>query len=82
MAWIQTVAPPAAAGPLRRIYDQAQARAGKVFQILQVQSLDPAILQASLGLYFATTTSPHSPLPRWFRELIATHVSRVNHCEY
>ena len=82
MAWIQSIPPGDAQGPLRRIYDDALARAGRVYQILRVQSLDPAALAAGLGLYFATTTTPHSPLPRWFRELIAVGVSRANRCRY
>ena len=82
MAWIRTIPPSQASGPLKAIYEQALVRAGKVFQILQVQSLDPVVLQASMQLYMATTTSKSSPLPRWFRELIATTVSRVNHCVY
>ena len=82
MAWIETVPPERAQGALARIYGDALARAGRVFQILQVQSLEPATLAASLGLYFATTTRPSSPLPRWFRELIAVTVSRANACHY
>jgi alkylhydroperoxidase family enzyme len=35
-----------------------------------------------MRLYVATTTSPRSPLPRWFRELIAVEVSRANDCSY
>ena len=82
MAWIDTIPPERASGALRTIYEQAVARAGKVFQILRVQSLDAATLRASMQLYMATTTSTESPLPRWFRELIAASVSRTNHCVY
>ena len=35
-----------------------------------------------MSLYGATTTRPDAPLPRWFRELIAVTVSRLNHCFY
>lgn len=82
MAFIRKVAPADASGPLVAIYRAAMERAGKVFQILQVQSLEPRTLQASMGLYMATTTDKHSPLPRWFRELLAVRVSRLNHCVY
>ena len=82
MAWIRTIPPDQASGKLKTIYDQAHKRAGRVFGILRVQSLDPAILEAMLGLYVATTTTPRSPLPRWFRELIAVEVSRANDCVY
>ena len=82
MAFVRKVAIEAAQGPLKQIYDAAVARAGKVFEILRVQSLNPQSLQAMLGLYTATTTSPHNSLPRWVREAIGTVVSRVNHCVY
>ena len=82
MAFIRKVAPGSAEGPLAAIYRAAIERAGKVFQILQVQSLEPRTLQASMGLYMATTTASTSPLPRWFRELLAVRVSRLNRCVY
>ena len=82
MAWIRTIADEEARGALARYYREAIARAGKVYGIVRVMSLEPSILNASIGLYAATTVSPRSPLPRWFRELIAVHVSRLNHCHY
>ncbi len=82
MAWIETSADDAADGRLRRIFDAAVRRAGRVFGIVRLQSLDAATLNASLQLYAATTTAPDAPLPRWFRELIAVRVSRLNHCHY
>ncbi len=82
MAWIRTVAEDEADGHLAKIYREAIARAGKVFGILKVQSLDARILDASMRLYMATTTHPRSTLPRWFRELVAVTVSRLNHCHY
>ncbi|MEM7206077.1 MAG: hypothetical protein AAF628_37830 [Planctomycetota bacterium] len=82
MAWIRTVPPADAEGPLARIYADAVRRAGRVYGILRLMSSEPRILQASMGLYTATTTHPRSPLPRWFRELIAVTVSRLNHCHY
>ena len=82
MAWIRQVGEHEAEGRLARIYKSAIERAGKVYGILRIMSLDPGSLQASMGLYTATTTSPRGPLPRWFRELIAVTVSRLNHCYY
>lgn len=82
MAHIRTIPPGDATGKLASIYAAAVARAGKVFQILQVQSLNPETLQASMGLYMATTTSPRNSLPRWVREAIAVIVSRANRCRY
>ena len=82
MPWIRTIADGDAQEPLATLYRQAIARAGKVFGIVRLMSLEPATLKASMALYGATTTSPRSPLPRWFRELVAVHVSRANHCRY
>lgn len=81
MAFVRKVAPGEASGALAKIYREAVQRAGKVFEILQVQSLDPRALQASMGLYLATTMAP-GPLPRWFRELLAVRTSRLNRCPY
>ncbi len=82
MTWIQTIADNEASGRLASIYAAAKQRAGKIFGIVEAMSLAPEILQASMGFYQATTTHPKSPLPRWFRELVAVHVSRLNHCNY
>lgn len=82
MAWIHTVGDDEAQGDLAKLYREAVARAGKVFGIVRLMSLDPEILRASMGMYGATTTSPRSVLPRWFRELVAVTVSRLNHCHY
>jgi len=82
MAWIHTVPIDEAEGRLEQHYDAAIERAGKVYGIVAVMSPQPEILSASMALYMATTTSPRSPLPRWFRELIAVTVSRANDCHY
>jgi alkylhydroperoxidase family enzyme len=81
MAHIHTVPPAEASGPLKREYDAAQRRAGYVAQILQLQSLNPAVLHAGVELYLAIMHGP-SPLTRAQRELIATVVSSVNDCFY
>ncbi len=81
MAWIKTVSDDAADGPLAKIYADARRRAGKVYQILKIQSLNARSLRASMGLYQATTIA-ESPVPRSLREMIATVVSRTNDCYY
>lgn len=82
MAWIRTVPPEQAEGRLRRIYDAAIKRAGRVFNIVRLQSIDPPVLQASGVLYQAVMLNDPGPLPRWFRELIGVSVSRANDCHY
>jgi uncharacterized peroxidase-related enzyme len=82
MPWIRTVAPGEATGLLKRIYDEALARAGKVFNVLSIQSLRPEVLQAGIDLYQELMLSPKSPLSRAQREMIAVAVSRANDCHY
>jgi uncharacterized peroxidase-related enzyme len=81
MAWIKVIEPEDALGDLRREYEKALARAGKVFNILKVQSLNPAALAASMQLYLATMYGA-SGLSRADREMLATVVSWANHCFY
>jgi uncharacterized peroxidase-related enzyme len=82
VAWIRTLAPGQATGLLKRLYDQALQRAGKVFHILRVQSLRPRVLQASTRLYVELMQSSEGGLTRAQREMIATVVSRTNGCFY
>ena len=82
MAWIRTIRPEEATGALARIYDAAVKRAGKVFQIIEVQSLRPQVLRASTRLYIEIVHSSRSSLSRAQREMIATTVSRINECFY
>jgi alkylhydroperoxidase family enzyme len=82
MAWIHTVAPEAATGLLARVYREAVARAGKVYNVLRVMSPRPHSLAASVKLYTEVMHSARSPLARAQRELIATVVSRENGCVY
>jgi alkylhydroperoxidase family enzyme len=57
------------------------ARAGKVFGILRVQSLNPPALAASIDLYKALLFG-RSVLTRVQREMLAVVVSKVNGCFY
>ena len=82
MTWIRTVEPGEAEGLLKRLYAAAVQRAGKVFQVVRCQSLRPPVMRASTQLYVEVMHSRESPLSRAQREMIATVVSRVNHCHY
>lgn len=82
MAWIRTVADTETEGRIGKTYRAAIARAGRVFGIIKLMSIQPEVLDASMAFYAATTTDPRSPLPRWFRELIAVKVSAANDCFY
>ncbi len=81
MAWIKTIEPAAATGELQREYEKGVRRAGKVFNILKVQSLNAATLRASMQLYL-TAMHGRSGLARAERELLATVVSWANRCFY
>jgi uncharacterized peroxidase-related enzyme len=81
MPWIKVIEPEDATGELKQEYDAAAERAGKVFNILKVQSLNPGALRASMQMYLATMYGP-SGLSRAEREMLATVVSWANHCFY
>ena len=81
MAYIETIAEVAARDSLARIYGAAQQRAGRVFNILRLQSLNPDVLEASSQQYL-TIMFGDSPLTRAQREMLAVVVSRANHCHY
>jgi alkylhydroperoxidase family enzyme len=79
--WIHSVEPAEAQGVLKRIYDAAVRRAGRVFQIVRAMSLAPHSLEASLELYQRLMLAPGA-LPRRQREMLAVVVSRANDCHY
>ena len=81
MAWIETVAPEKAEGLLGRIYQAAIKRAGRVFGILRLQSLNPSTLRSSMEFYRGIMFG-ESPLSRAEREMIAVVVSKANDCHY
>lgn len=81
MAWIRTVSESEASGSLAAQYKAAAMRAGKVFNILKIQSLNPSILKRSMDLYIAAMHGV-SGLSRAEREMLATVVSATNGCHY
>ena len=81
MGWIRTIAPEEAQGRLKRSYEAAVRRAGKVFQIVRVMSLSPRTLDASMGIYGAVMHGP-SDLTRRQREMLGVVVSATNRCHY
>jgi alkylhydroperoxidase family enzyme len=81
MPWIRTIPVDEAVGDLRRIYDEAIARAGRVFGIVRAMSLSPATLDASLGLYQKIMLAKGA-LTRRQREMMAVVTSSTNGCHY
>ena len=81
MAYIRTVAYEEAKGLLKRIYDGAIRRAGRVWQVVRLMSIRPDVQRASLAFYGVLMHGP-SKLSRAQREMIAVVVSRQNNCYY
>ena len=81
MAWIHTVSDDEAEGFLAKQFAAARARAGRVFGIVRLMSLQPRTMDASMGLYQAAMFGREG-LARRQREMLAVVVSRANHCHY
>lgn len=81
MPWIRTITNDEATGRLEKSFRAAIKRAGRVFGIVRAQSLAPAVLDASMGLYQRIMYASEG-LSRRRREMLATIVSRVNDCHY
>lgn len=81
MAWIKTVGVTEATGLVKAEYDAAIARAGRVWQIIQMKSLNGPAMKLSTALY-GTLMHGASPLTRAQREMLAVVVSKTNDCHY
>ena len=82
MAWIETVPPEQATGVLKKLYEAAVRRAGRVYNVVSLQSPRPRVLKASMQLYTEIMHSRESGLSRGEREMIAVAVSKANGCFY
>ena len=81
MTWIRTVATEEATGRLKKSYDAAVQRAGKVYGIVRAMSLSHTVMDASMGLYQRVMFA-NEGLARYQREMLAVVVSRKNDCHY
>ena len=81
MSWIEETKPDRASGLLKRELDAAQQRAGRVWNIVQVMSVNPEVLRASMTQYRTIMYGP-GPLSRFQRELLATVVAAEVGCFY
>ena len=63
------------------IDEKAVRRAGRVFNVIGIQSLNPPVMRASIRLYEALMLAP-GPLGRDVREMLATVTSRELDCFY
>jgi len=81
MPWIKTIAPDEASRRLAKTYSASIERVGKVFGIVRSMSLDPRVLDSSMGLY-RNIVKEGNALSRRQREMLATVVSKANDCHY
>ena len=79
--WIKTIPIERATGKLKREYDAAIKRAGRVWNIVRAMSLNAETLQSSMRLY-AAAMKEASGLSRAQREMLALIVSQTNGCGY
>jgi hypothetical protein len=70
MGWIEEIAPDAAQGDLRILYDELERKRGKVSNILQAHSLRPDAMRGHLDLYMDLMFAPGG-LSRGQRGMVA-----------
>ena len=81
MPWIDQVPIDKATGLLKKMFDGAIKRTGRVWKIMHVMSLNPEAMRDSYRMY-GTVVSGGSPLSRVQRELLAIVVSKELNCHY
>jgi len=81
MPWIRQIGDRQARGLLKKLFDEARQRAGKIWNVVRLMSLRPKQLQVSMELYREVMFG-ESGLSRAERELVAVIVSATNHCVY
>ena len=80
--WIRWLLNEEATGLLKKEYDVAIERAGRVFNIFRIMSLRPSTMQAAMQLYVSLMQRSSEMLGRPEREMIAVVVSQTNRCPY
>lgn len=81
MPWIEQVPIEKATGLLKEQFDAALRRAGRVWHIVHIMSINPAAMRDSIQFYI-TVMMGQSPLSRAQREMLAVVVSRELDCYY
>lgn len=81
MPWINQIPLEKATGLLKTEFAKALKRAGRVWHIVHIMSLNPRILRDSIAFYISAMMG-ESPLTRVQREMLALVVSFENHCFY
>jgi alkylhydroperoxidase family enzyme len=81
MPWIKQIPIEEATGLLKAQFDAALKRAGRVWHIVHIMSLNPRAMRDSI-MFYATVMMGESPLSRVQREMLAVVVSSENDCYY
>jgi len=81
LPWIRQIPIEESTGLLKEELDAALKRAGRVWHIVHIMSLNPKVLKSSMEHYKAIMFGP-SPLSRVQREMLATVVSAEVGCYY
>ncbi|MGH8945046.1 MAG: hypothetical protein ACRDVL_02725 [Acidimicrobiia bacterium] len=68
-------------GVAREEYDAALRRAGRIWNIVSVQSQLPEVMRDSMRIYRSIMYGP-SPLTRAQREMLGVVTSQINVCHY
>ena len=81
MPYIRQITIDQATGLVKKELEKAIARAGRVWNIVQIMSLNGRVMKSAMEMYGATMFA-ESPLTRRQREMLAVVVSKANHCVY
>lgn len=81
MPYIHQLSDDEATGAAKRELDKAIQRAGRVWNIVRIMTLNGNVMRESMEMYGALMHGD-SPLTRAQREALAVVVSRVNACVY
>ena len=81
MPWIKVYSMDEATGFLKKQYETAVKRAGRIWHIVSIMSQNPRVMKTSMEVYGALMFGS-SPLSRGQREMLAVVVSVENHCIY
>ena len=81
MAFIKLFKFEESSGLLKKEYEKGMRRAGRIWNVLTIQSQTPEILKDSMNLY-GSTMFGNSKISRFDSELLAVVTSISNECEY
>ena len=81
MAFIKLFKFEESSGLLKKEYEKGMRRAGRIWNVLTIQSQTPEILKHSMNFY-GSTMFGNSNISRFDSELLAVVTSISNECEY